>query len=320
MGYSLLLIVFLFTIIIKSITIKYNNKMEEDNKEQPKEEAPQNEENKSKQDDTKSKNSKNESKEKELIPQEVLTKGNVIINTSPSKQMYSFPRAERFPNRKKGFDCFGYNIPSMMDKRGTSIGYGSKVDFTKKKSGRSEQIYNIPREFDLSRSGSPKYTFGLGRENCYLPGTKIKNNPGPGNYSTTKPFGSDACKFSLFSRRNNDNSKSNYPGPGSYGYIALKENGRYPVSSIENPPRIGFGIEQRKFGGPNNKYPGPGAYRSQAFINGSGIIYNSNYRSNLGKSMGIKLGSFGGTTSTRNYPGPGSYNFFSDFEGFSKGK
>ena len=35
--------------------------------------------------------------------------------------------------------------------------------------------------------------------------------------------------------------------------------------------------------------------------------------------MGIKLGSFGGTTSTRNYPGPGSYNFFSDFEGFSKG-
>ena len=275
---------------------------------------------KSKQGDNKSSN-ENKKEKAPLIPPEVMGKGNVIINTSSSKQMYSFPKAERFGQRKQGYDCFYYNLPSMMSKRGTSIGYGTKVDLGKKQSGRSDQMYNIPREFDLNRSGSPKYSFGLSRDICYLPGQAKpnKSNPGPGNYSPNKPFGSDACKFSIFGRRSTDNNKTNFPGPGSYSYLQINENGRYPVSSFENSPRPGFGSAQRNFGGAYNKYPGPGSYKSQAFINGNGIVYNSNYRSNLGKSMGAKLNSgFGGSSSRT--PGPGSYDFFSDFEGFNRRK
>ena len=41
-------------------------------------------------------------------------------------------------------------------------------------------------------------------------------------------------------------------------------------------------------------------------IKGNGVVYNSRYSSNLGKSMGLKLGQIGQSIVT---PGPGSYDY-----------
>ena len=49
-------------------------------------------------------------------------------------------------------------------------------------------------------------------------------------------------------------------------------------------------------------------------IKGNGIIYNSRYNTNLGKTMGWKLNELSKSAT----PGPGAYEFFSDFEGFYK--
>jgi len=56
-----------------------------------------------------------------------------------------------------------YNIPSKLDKRGTSIGYGNRYDFTKH-INNSAPFYNYQSDFDPKTPHSPKWTFGISRE------------------------------------------------------------------------------------------------------------------------------------------------------------
>ena len=49
-------------------------------------------------------------------------------------------------------------------------------------------------------------------------------------------------------------------------------------------------------------------------IKGNGIIYSSRFYTCLGKSIGLKLNDLNESDT----PGPGAYEFFSDFEGFYK--
>ena len=50
-------------------------------------------------------------------------------------------------------------------------------------------------------------------------------------------------------------------------------------------------------------------------MKGTGVVYNSKFTSNLGKTMGMKFSKIGEKLIT---PGPGAYDFFSDFEGFGR--
>ena len=134
----------------------------------------------------------NEEHTNPLFNPELISKRNVIINSSTSKAMYRFPKAERFHPTKKDNSSFFYNLPSVANNRSTSIGYGTKTNFVPSTNGRSTNIYNIPREFDLNakNNGSPKYTFGYGRDVCRVPKSKDeKTTPGPSTYSPYKKFG-----------------------------------------------------------------------------------------------------------------------------------
>lgn len=53
------------------------------------------------------------------------------INTSPSKQLYSFSRADRFePSRRSECKREFYDIKKgALDKRATSLGFGTKMTF-----------------------------------------------------------------------------------------------------------------------------------------------------------------------------------------------
>ena len=109
----------------------------------------------------------------ELYTQEQIV--NHVENASPTKFMYSFSRAERFPTLKRtGKSDTFYNLPSMRMNRTSGIGYGNKSDFTKSRSVKTEFI-SIKRDFDDGNQRGFKYSFGLGRDSflkAYCPGYK----------------------------------------------------------------------------------------------------------------------------------------------------
>ena len=230
--------------------------------------------------------------------------------------MYGFSKAARFHPVSKDNSPFFYNLPSMASNRSTFIGYGKKTNFVPSTSGRSLNIYNIPREFDLNsiNNGSPKYTFGLGRESCRLPLSKDeKSTPGPSSYNPYKKFGENGLHFSMSFRYGVKGSNFDNPGPGSYKFDQFNKEGKYGSSTLKNSPLSKFPTAQRFKYSNNNLNPGPGAYKDEDMVKDNGFIYNSRYTSNLGRSMGKRLANIGEKFVT---PGPGAYKYFSDFEGF----
>jgi hypothetical protein len=160
---------------------------------------------------------------------ELLSKRKVIINTSTSKEMYSFPTTKRFDTKTRDDSSFFYNIPSSFNKRSTSFGFGAKLSFR---------------------------------------------------------------------------DQSQYPGPGAYNHLGINKKGRYAISEMPNSQQNKFGSETRfKNQVAITETPGPSTYSPERMIKGNGIVYNSRYVTNLGKSMGQRLGKIGEKIIT---PGPGS--------------
>jgi hypothetical protein len=142
-------------------------------------------------------------------------------------------------------------LPSVLSKRTTSLGKGSKYDFTRDNKGKCDKIYNAPSDFDPKHPHSPKFTFGISRshyEKVYLESNKSidKNVPGPGKYDTSKPFGKDAFKFSLRGKGKTADQASKIPGPGQYNQIGLNSSGKYPLSSYHNLRGIKFGKQDEQ--------------------------------------------------------------------------
>jgi hypothetical protein len=215
-------------------------------------------------------------------------------------------------------------LPSVRDNFTTSLGKGKKYDFFKNVlRGKTHRYYDIPREFDLSRKNTPQYSFGKGRDICKKPELKIEScTPGVGSYNLRKNFGEDALKFSIFGREwtHRKISPSNAfitPGPGQYEE-SLKTNtsGNYISSLYGNTWKI-------KFDGPKRfkydivKTPGPGTYQMKTMFNKTGFHYTSRYHSMLAKTMGERPKNFYAPIKKNATPGPGSYDVFSDFNGYS---
>ena len=236
-----------------------------------------------------------------------------LLNKSHSKQMYSFPKASRFKLSKTPSSSVFYNIPSSRSSRSTSMGYGTKSDFTKNKNNPNLPFYNIKRLFDYRET--PLYSFGQ-----ILIYKKKDKGPGPAKYNIRKNFGSDAPKFS-FGKKIKNKKKENFPGPGSYeNYIKI--NCKNPLSKYKNSLINGWSLSKSyRMNKIDNFIPGPNYYHLGNLINGSGFIFNSKYKSSLGKSMISRRGSF---LQGNDNPGPGSYESFSEFgiyrKKFFKGK
>jgi hypothetical protein len=95
----------------------------------------------------------------------IVAQGEVInkspLNTSTSKAMYSFPKTKRFFDVKSATCDKFYKLPEVKSIRAASIGYGTKYDFTKNKSGAP--FYNLPTDFNPKQPHSPSFTFGISR-------------------------------------------------------------------------------------------------------------------------------------------------------------
>ena len=269
----------------------------------------------------------------ELYTQEKIV--NHQENHSPTKFMYSFARARRFPPLdRRGFSDSLYNFPKFGNAQKVSIGYGDKTDFTKKR--LVTEIVGIKRDFDKdSKTRGISYTFGVGRDKygkVVCPGYKYidKNVPGPGKYNsflnTMGNMGSPAytmrpkCGDTDWLNKLMDN-----PGPGAYNSIVkININGKYPMSRIKNVNTRNFGIDRidrfsnyrckkyilliQIFLIIDNHIPGPNAYKDHSLIGCN--IADSRYKSPCFVSLSRK---FKEKDLNAGNPGPGSYIRFSEF-------
>ena len=142
----------------------------------------------------------------------------------------------------------------MTMKRSTTLGKGSKYDFTKDSNNKNSQFYNLGSDFDQKSPHSPKWTFGISRnhyDKVYYESSKMidKNIPGPGLYNILKPFGAEGEKYTMRGRSSEDNEKVKkfiVPGPGEYTQVSMSTSGKYPLSKLKNTSNIIWSLNKSK--------------------------------------------------------------------------
>jgi len=242
----------------------------------------------------------------------ILTYNN-MLNNSKSKQFFSFGKAKRFSNNNFATegDSF-YDIPSTLSKRGTSFGYGNKVDITlidnSEKLKINPPFYEISKIKDSSHKNSPKYSFGS--KNYNLKGINKFITPGP-NYEVSNIFGKESPKYSFHIRNNYIGDHFNSPGPGCYESTNLSKNGKYFSSKTRNISTSTWSKSKSpRFA--KIKAATDLSYNLGNLMSGNGKCFNSKYSSSPAKSMGLKLTSI--FDQNKNYnPGPGEYESYSEF-------
>jgi hypothetical protein len=199
------------------------------------------------------------------------------IDNSPSKQKYSFPKAERFPKISIYGAMSFYNLPSVRTKRSTTLGYGSRYNFVPKDSENTPACYNYLYGVESKQPYSPKYSFGLGREN-------IKDNfqdnsiPGPGKYySPLKTIGKEGPKYSMKGKYYNSLYGSiDSPGPAAYDpHTKMTSKGVFGIAGYKNVKSYGFSKGGDRFKSNIERTPGPSEYKNNKSM--FGIIYDSRF-------------------------------------------
>ena len=291
--------------------------------------------------DAKSSGTKNNSQKKEerknfdmkkmsFYNPELLSKRKVIINTSTSKQMYSFPTSKRFADFIRDDSTFFYNIRTPFTKRSTSLGYGSKAIFTDKNQFPGPGTYNnLPyintkgryANSELPNTQQNKFGYAERFKNSK---TLSNETPSPDLYSPESMIKGNGIVYnsryksnlgwSMGKKLGEIGEKLITPGPGAYNHMNMNTKGKFPSSLLSNSIQNKFSKDIRFKPVENNGNPGPDAYSPERMIKGNGVIYNSRYANNLGKTIGIRFNNLSQSVT----PGPGSYEFFSDFEGFYK--
>lgn len=86
------------------------------------------------------------------------------INRSKSKQSFSFSKCVRFDEMKsQSSKTFTYELPTLKNRRSTSMGFGKKFDFVIKHINKKAPFYDIPSEFNPKKPPTPAFSFGIAR-------------------------------------------------------------------------------------------------------------------------------------------------------------
>ena len=130
-----------------------------------------------------------------------------------------------------------------------SIGKGEKYDFTKEHKDKICKFYGKGSDFSEKNPYAPCYTFGVSREKydkVYYETNKVidKDVPGPGKYSTLKPFGYESPKFSIVGKHKEEKASDKVPGPGEYVIAALNPTGKYFSSKFKSATNVIFGANK----------------------------------------------------------------------------
>ena len=167
---------------------------------------------------------------------------------------FTFGKAQRFFHRRVETQDLVGVLPSTLNARTTSFGFGNRwtpINLTGKDSP-PPNTYEIQSGFDTTHKSGFSFGSRLGHR-------VRKESPGPGTYEVAIPAGKNAPKFT-FRPRVMTRKKSVSPPPDTYRpSTSLIQSGRYKD--------IGFGFGERIV--PLNKgrtysavkdFPGPGTY------------------------------------------------------------
>ena len=245
---------------------------------------------------------------------------NHLQNSSDTKYMYSFGKANRFRTiDRRGKSDSLYILPSTKMTRKTAFGYGNKYDFFKENHKITEFI-SIKRSYDKNFFPGYKYSFGLGREKFakkVIPGFKNidMDIPGPAKYNVLKTIGAESPKYTfrkLCGKTFWVNKYMDNPSAAEYNVPScVNMKGKFINSKISNIKGAAFSKDHtnRWTRYKNNEVPGPNAYSLKKSL--MGYNYNSRYKSGPFIEMHDKL--YNELKVKSDTPGPGSYLTFSEF-------
>lgn len=246
------------------------------------------------------------------------TRINSSLNDSTTKQAYSFGREKRFKNTTKKDNLYHfYDLPQIRSNRSTTLGFGKRLNSSAIIGCGCNKLYALPNYFDPKNHNSPGYTFGVSRPNK----KRQERSPGP-IYDVSKKFGDKVPGYvfgtSGMKKKKMQRASSSVPGPGAYYNEKNHNIGVNYSSKLLNSASVVIGKSKRFSDKNKDITPGPGTYNIPGLINDTGVIYNSKYisvpaRSFIGKKMFEHK--FNKIDSS---PGPGQYNHFSIFEGYSQ--
>jgi hypothetical protein len=254
---------------------------------------------------------------------------NSPLNTSPSKQQWSFPRSSKFGVEPKPI-CSKpyYDLPPVRSSRSPGFGYGQKYDFTKASTrSPAPNNYKIPDMFSEKKKKTG-YSFGLGREAMAVTGSQFvgeKKSPGPGAYDV-RETNKVAISYSFKGRSPAPEAMTTtkiVPGPGAYSnYDTMTPKGSLYLSKYKSsgastfaPPHSGRFDSTKEI-----KIPGPGAYNLDAGISPKGSYFISKFHSSMARTFGHSMRASGSQRSLNIAPGPGSYRLPSDFGHYDTGR
>ncbi|OMJ71830.1 hypothetical protein SteCoe_29865 [Stentor coeruleus] len=163
---------------------------------------------------------------------------------------YTFSRAVRFRVQKRPNNSEFISLPSTLDRRGTSQGFGGrwKPGISSRFESPAPGSYDIPTSFNMKIG--PKFI----KDNQLKNYESIDFTPGPGTYEVAQPIGKHAPKFTFRAKVSRE-VYSQSPPPNAYAPASLE------TSAFKN---ITFGIGERNFlKNFREDSPGPGSYEIQ---------------------------------------------------------
>eukprot|EP00826_Nyctotherus_ovalis_P044615 TRINITY_DN4829_c0_g1_i10.p1 TRINITY_DN4829_c0_g1~~TRINITY_DN4829_c0_g1_i10.p1 ORF type:complete len:258 (-),score=5.14 TRINITY_DN4829_c0_g1_i10:253-1026(-) len=143
------------------------------------------------------------------------------LNYSKSKQLYTFPRADRFHSRSS-YNVPFYQIPSTTMSRTTSLGIGNRDSLFRINQTPGPGSYALPSVFD--KDANKGIHFGISRDaydKAYLETNPplSKGGPGPGSYQVTKSLAQPGSGYTLRPKVKDASAFTTakyVPGPGQY--------------------------------------------------------------------------------------------------------
>lgn len=237
-------------------------------------------------------------------------------NTSHTKALYSFPKADRFPDSTFKSPCnvvfYDYNNTLFKDNRAYSIGGIRDKDLmvmnrdVPAPDAYDVKYYNIgnlnkKRGFSFGAPNQKNSDRGFGRN---------KNVPGPGAYNLKRDLQGKPFTFRIRTKKPRDENVD--VGPGQYNIPnTLDPSKRNLLSTIKSAPNVKLVPPHQN----KSKIPLPkidvGFYDAKCQINDKGVYYLSNYKSSCVRTFGKSQARF--IHKLNDMPGPGEYRAPSEF-------
>ncbi|CAD8105237.1 unnamed protein product [Paramecium sonneborni] len=241
------------------------------------------------------------------------------LNTSLSKQKYTFPKAQRQPiQNKSATNELSYKLPQSLGTRQAGIGYGLKHDFSKDaKPVPGPNLYDIQSfvENNLDKKKGPTFAYSREQMKAHgMWGSLNQISPGPARYESTNSLIDSKFTIGL---KSGSLKQFTTPGPGAYEAIQItNQRGNQFISKFRSSGAAIIGKDQDRFKTLQTQinFPEPASYDiSNTGITGTGFCPKNGFKSSVQNSFpkAIRKGPFDlGAKS----PGPGSYKAYSEFE------